>query len=111
MKPRLSNCNMKYGAPMGRHSTLPRRENVEKDSDIRVYLERLQFYDGDYDRGGAYWGSPADVWRAVSDEPTASSEPRLELFVRAVSREDAKWKIRQEVYKCCGPELRVKFFR
>ena len=40
----------KYGAQMGRRST-PLAELVGK-----VKLQRVKMYDGDYDKGGAYWG-------------------------------------------------------
>ena len=67
----------KYGAQMGRRST-PLAELVGK-----VKLQRVKMYDGDYDKGGAYWGAPANVWCAANREG-------LLLFCRSSSRQAAK---------------------
>ena len=42
------------GAPMGR------RSNAIAEG-TRVRLERVRFVDGDYDRGGAYWGGSVEA--------------------------------------------------
>lgn len=49
----------KYGASMGRRSAgLPHG---------RVSLRRVPIDGGGYDPGGAYWGSPSNLWCASGD--------------------------------------------
>lgn len=83
------------GSRMGRADTLP----VDAAKPIRMHLVRLPFVDGCYDQGGAYWGAPANLWRAVSPDVhpwrsnwdgSAQEDAHIELFVRARSRQDAK---------------------
>lgn len=74
--PQLPSVNCYYGATMGR------REYTEGlDTPSRCF--RLNFVDGCYDEGGAYWGLPANVYCAMNDEG-------LQLFCRASSRNEAK---------------------
>ena len=97
------------GARMGRSFILPVPGTIVK---FRLY--RLRFVDGDYDQGGAYWGSPANVWRAVSieqgswisnwDGSLQKDFKHYEVFVRANSREEAKQKV-------CSLSPRAKFYR
>lgn len=68
---------------MGRRDTLPASTHP------KLRLQRLPFVDGDYDRWGAYWGSPANVWIAWDREGT-------QLFRRANSRAEAKAIIQKE---------------
>lgn len=69
---------------MGRPSVVPRTCNeVEK-----LWLQRLPFVDQSYDKWGAYWGMPANVWIAWGRDLDDGS--RIEIFVRADDREDAK---------------------
>lgn len=104
--PKLS-CGLSYGtglngervclgAHMGRSNTRP----ADPELVVRLSLRRLPFVDGDYDQGGAYWGSPANLWRAVSatrhpwlsnwDESALTAPEHIEIFVRAESRAQAK---------------------
>jgi len=71
------------GSQMGRQDTLP------PSTHPKLRLQRLPFVDGAYDRWGAYWGSPANVWLAWDNEGTR-------LFRRATSRLIAKGKILAE---------------
>lgn len=50
MKRTLEKVDCSRGAPMGRMNNIPKIKNVGK-----LYLEKLQWVDGDYDHGGAYW--------------------------------------------------------
>jgi hypothetical protein len=59
LKPFEVEVSSKYGAPMGRPST---------PVTGKVHLQRVRLVAGDYDKGGAYWGGPADLWCAWSDE-------------------------------------------
>ena len=52
----ITKVNCKYGSPMGRNSY------GEKPIDkTRVYDCKIPLYDGAYDKGGAYWGLPANL--------------------------------------------------
>lgn len=79
-----------------------------------VYLQQVPFIDGCYDRGGAYWGTPANLWRAyaeveatedeqvedpinVFDQPIRAGDILVfEHFLRANSRKQAKDLLRGE---------------
>lgn len=76
----LSKVNCKFGAPMGRAS-----EQLAG----KVKLQRLRFVDGDYDSGGAYWGSGAPIW-------VAEDRNGARAYVRASNREKAKAELLKE---------------
>lgn len=88
-----------YGAQMGRPNRIP--------SDIttagKLHLVKLQWVDGDYDEGGAYFGGGMgdNVYWAYGETATE----QIEVFVRAKSRNQAKEEVK-ELIKCP-----VKFFR
>jgi len=84
MKKELSAVSCKYGAPMGRRNIIP--DDIETAG--KLYLNRLEWVDGDYDKGGAYWGGGMgdSIYRASGETATET----VEVFVRAVTREDAK---------------------
>lgn len=67
--------NARYGAPMGRPS----------DTDItgKCHLTHVPLVSGCYDRGGAYWGAPADLWCLWSDDGA-------EAYLRAPNRSAAR---------------------
>jgi len=72
-----------YGAPMGR-----RGDNPANLRGLRLHARRQGGSDG-YDRGGAYWGTPSNVWGVwawVGDLPCVT-------YVRAASRADAIAKV------------------
>jgi hypothetical protein len=48
MRPYNVSVSSKYGAPMGR------RDDTHLEG--RCCIARVPLYDGDYDKGGAYWG-------------------------------------------------------
>jgi hypothetical protein len=83
------------GSQMGRRDCLP--EDTTTPQKLR--LERLRFVDGDYDSGGAYWGSGPQgsaLYCAYNGE--------CEVFVRtygrgsfATSRAAAKAKVRESL--------------
>jgi len=73
----IDNVSCRRGAPMGRAAWHP--EGTETH---RCILFRLKFYDGAYDKGGAYWGSPANVWCLTDGE-------NVRGFVRAPTRSKA----------------------
>lgn len=70
--------NSQYGAPMGRHSDAP-GNFVDAP---RLYAKHQGGGQG-YDRGGAYWGLPSNVWAVW----TRGGESVC--YVRAWSREGA----------------------
>jgi hypothetical protein len=78
--------NSQYGAPMGRNGGNPANLQGRK----RLHARHQGGGDG-YDRGGAYWGTPGNVWavwaRMDGDVVVA--------YVRAGSREAAITKVRE----------------
>lgn len=81
------------GSQMGRRNVEP--NNPETCFD-KLHLVRLPFVDGDYDNWGTYWGSPANVWCAFSDDQN-HTDYAIRYFVRADSREEAKELIREQL--------------
>jgi hypothetical protein len=73
------------GSQMGLRDVLPE----DRSKPIRLALIRLPFVDGCYDRWGAYWGSPANVWCAHADA--------VIVFVRADSRNQAKATVQKRI--------------
>jgi hypothetical protein len=76
----FSSVSCKYGAPMGRRSDNP--ANLEGAR--RLHARHQGGSDG-YDKGGAYWGFPCDVWCVwgwVNGEA-------IVVYVRAPSRQSA----------------------
>jgi hypothetical protein len=84
--PKLSDAGSERGAQMGRRDV----HAIDRTVPIKFHIAYMPFSDGCYDRGGAYWGSPANLWRAVSTEEVAcasnwdgSAFPhRVELYFR-----------------------------
>lgn len=73
---------------MGRRNCIPDDYAGEK-----LRLQRLPFVDDCYDRWGAYWGSPANIWCAWGESETE----QVFVFVRADDRESAKQKVRDSM--------------
>jgi hypothetical protein len=74
-----------YGAPMGRHGDNPANLQGVK----RLHARRQGGSDG-YDKGGAYWGTPSNVWGVwawIDGQPICT-------YVRASSRDAAINKVR-----------------
>lgn len=67
----------KYGAQMGRGSDLPR------DTDTKCLIRAVPLTDG-YDPGGAYWGSPNDLYYVESLDTGQSA------YLRAQSEKAAR---------------------
>ena len=88
--PKLPRVTGKYGAPMGRSSTV-----VDTDIPVKFYLYRMPMVDYNYDNGGAYWGGGDRIigwmYHAYGDGPTF----RNECFVRAASRAKAKEEVKE----------------
>lgn len=68
-----------------------RRNCIDPDDCQRYYVRRVPFVDGCYDRGGAYWGGPANLWHAQS------TDHEFCLYVRAPGRTAAIRIIREEI--------------
>lgn len=71
--------NCTYGAPMGR------RDGREPVNPQRRICVRFQHGGDGYDRGGAYWGLPSNVWAVWN-----AGEPETIKYVRAWSRDAAR---------------------
>ena len=81
------------GSQMGRYSILPPAALRPKFRS-KLCLRRLKFVDEAYDKKGAYWGAPANVWCAWGYD-AHGMEDDVEYFFRADSREEAKQKVRE----------------
>lgn len=92
--PKLRDVSSASGAPMGRPNSIT--ENHKK-LPLRFYLVRLPFVGGCYDKGGAYWGAPTNMWRAESGpyQNIEGYEVVQELFFRAPDRSTAKTEVRR----------------
>ena len=74
----LSDVGSARGAPMGRSD-----EIHSPEQDVVFEVERLEWVDGDYDRGGAYWGgTKGEYIYRFEGESDAGIET---MFVRATS--------------------------
>lgn len=78
------------GSQMGRRNEIPADYMGE-----RLRLQRLPFVDWDYDRWGAYWGAPANVWCVWGESQTE----QVRVFVRANSRAETKQKVKAVIPK------------
>ena len=78
----------RYGAPMGRRGDNP--ANLEG---LKRLHARRQGGGHGYDRGGAYWGTPSNVWGVWS----WVDGDACVVYVRASSRDDAINKVREGV--------------
>lgn len=85
--------NNRRGAPMGRSDELP--EDVKQDiAVVELTLTRLLWIDGDYDSGGAYWGSGMPCgqqkeWDYIYMAQGEFEDERVRIFTRAKNRADA----------------------
>jgi len=87
MRP-LPDVSNKYGAPMGRQDSIN-----DPEAAVEFEIQRLRMVDGDYDEGGAYWGSAEGehIYRAEGE----SGEFVEAIFVRARDLTEAKATIRE----------------
>lgn len=74
------------GSRMGRRNSIP-----HDTGNAKLHLRKLRWVDGDYDAGGAYWGNTGkdSLWRATGESETE----QIEIFVRAVSRNQARTEV------------------
>ena len=86
----LPEVSSRYGAPMGRFNSVE-----EPDEPIKFRLHKMLMVDGCYDTGGAYWGAGDHrigyMYHAIGEGPEYVNE----VFIRAVSREDAKGQVKE----------------
>ena len=80
-KPFQINVSSRSGAPMGR-----REDDVAAFEDP-VYLQKVPMVDGDYDEGGAYWGSGSTPLYCAWDRKGH------QVFIRAKDSFEAKKKL------------------
>jgi hypothetical protein len=87
------------GARMGRMNILPNNRSLP----VKLHLEKLQLIDGAYDRWGAYWGSPNNLYCAwAMDGDTAFF---VLIFMRADNRTEARKTIQADYLS------EVKYYR
>ncbi len=85
---------------MGRGDLIP----VDPNAPIKLHLQRIKLDSGGYDDGGAYWGFGSPLYWAISATEGLIAYPyseplegRARVFVRALSRTDAKEQIAAEI--------------
>ena len=97
MKIKLSYVPAPRGAQMGRRNVVP--VTCLKTSP-KLHLEKLRWVSGDYDQGGVYWGKTYGMYQNSLDVYHASNaELGIEIFVRAISRKEAKKEVRSFLRK------------
>lgn len=92
--PALTNISSSRGAQMGRHGFCP------GDFDGTVYYLNVPLVQG-YDSGGAYWGSPDDLWRAWA--PASDFYDEVDFFFRCENNHEAVTNHLREVMPDCKP--------
>ena len=85
----------RYGAPMGRHSTL---QGDVLPSDRPMQLQRIRLNSGGYDAGGVYWGLGEPLYWFCNYEGDVTG------YIRASSRNAAKAQI-------CADYPAARFYR
>ena len=96
------------GAKHGRPDNIP--QPIRELPSVKLRMVKLQWVDGDYDQGGAYWGrgnGDTNVYCAYANliNPVSGNFfPFLQIFVRAKSRKSAKSLVRSKLSN-------AKFFR
>jgi hypothetical protein len=97
--PKLRWACSSRGADHGRPAFLPSDRSMK----VKLRLARLRLDQGGYDKGGAYWGGRKPGWHIYWAESLEEFElaplarpnfGTVEMTVDAVSREDAKRRIR-----------------
>lgn len=86
------------GSQMGRPNTLPADlPDGDWQPETKLRLVRVPFVDGDYDQGGAYWGSPANLYLATEGDfrDGILTPCGVQIFVRGNSRNEAKQAVRK----------------
>lgn len=94
-EPKLPKGYSQYGAQMGRCNNI-----TEPDFPVKFRLYQLRLDNGGYDNAGAYWGHGEPLYRAFGD----GAEEVQEVFIRALSRENARGQVRKWFPNC-------KFYR
>ena len=79
---RFANAVDRRGASLGRDTIIG-----DPSVPAKLQLRRVRLDGGGYDPGGAYWGLGEALWVAWGDD--------VEIFVRALTREDAKLAVRR----------------
>lgn len=94
-RPEWRGCSRR-GADMGRATMI--------GDCAQLYLQRVRLVDGNcYDTGGAYWGSPADLYCAFS------ADLETMVFVRAADHSSAERAVEQLIEQRTGAEFSAAF--
>jgi len=81
MGKQFADVNCKYGAPMGRDYF-----GIETNHPKGISLFQVNLVDGGYDDGGAYWGTPNNLYCA---RDTKTNGKEYQQFTRAKNRREA----------------------
>lgn len=95
----LSDVGSSRGAPMGRRNIL----EAPADFTGTIHLTLMKMVDYCYDTGGAYWGAPSAksgwMYRAWYYADIGDEVVHIEMFVRGVTRRDAKQQVQAKFPK------------
>lgn len=92
----FDNVSARFGAPLGRDEVVCSAEQ-QRVADLRYCLFRVEFMDGDYDDGGAYWGSGGGALYCLRVWGPANGELVLEAFERAKTSVAAHRQLRKRL--------------
>lgn len=109
---KLSKVSSKYGAPLGRFEIMKDLGDPEALPVMPCHLLPVAIDEGGYDSGGAYWGTPSDLWHLFNAEIEAvpgviddyAGGELVELFFRASDKEAAV----AEARRICPMPVEVK---
>lgn len=84
------------GSQNGRPDIIPASVRQNLGYVLRLHLNRLQWVDGCYDQGGAYWGNNgSDVYCAWGK--FGPNDLFVQVFVRAKSRQEARHNVKEKL--------------
>jgi hypothetical protein len=87
------------GSQNGRPDNIPLP--IRSLASVKLHMVRLKWVDGDYDQGGAYWGNNGShvycAYANVVNPLTGNYFPFLQIFVKALTRADAKGFVRSKL--------------
>jgi hypothetical protein len=86
----VSRVDCARGAPMGRQA----QHSTNQFGVFKFRLQHLPLADGGYDKGGAYWGYPDNVYIARCDDPLGE-QFAIEFFVRAEQTAQYGYNVRE----------------
>jgi len=93
-KLKLSKAFSKFGSQMGRSNQLPKNALTTG----KLQMQKMEWVDGDYDWGGAYWGRSEKHGDMYHVEGNLKNEDGTTIiFIRALNRKRAKEQVLKQL--------------